>query len=78
MDVCLGAVPAEVDKNYVHFFWSWGIFDKHKLCFLSRMLGAFEDTEKDLCKHLAPGGAKFVAIRGMCEADIPMDAPQHR
>jgi len=79
MDVGLGDVPAEADEEYVHFFRSLGIVDKHKLGFLARMLEAFYEMANKLDEHLAPTGAVLhAAISRMCEADIPMDAPQHR
>jgi len=79
MDVGLGDVPAEADEEYVHFFRSLGIVDKHKLGFLSRMLEAFYEMANKLDEHLAITGAVLhAAISRMCKADIPMDAPEHR
>jgi len=71
-------LPAEADED-MRFLRSLGIVNNQEVGFLARTLEAFYDLSIKLDQHLAPTGAVLhAAISRMCQADNPMDAPQHR
>jgi len=74
-----GTVPDEADDEYVQFFRALGIFEQQKASYLARLLEAFYELGAKLDEHLAPTGAVLhAAVSRMCQAENPMDAPNHR
>jgi len=71
-------VPDEADDEFVQLFRALGIFEQ-KASYLARLLEAFYELGAKLDEHLAPTGAVLhAAVSRMCQAENPMDAPEHR